>query len=291
MLPWCAENGIHFLQDFTLLKLQEWRSTWKDNALSKSKKQERVRSFFRFCHNNGWSASNPAVSLSRIKVVQNPVQYFSNEDYRKIIGAVPIYGRHEVERTRLRTMTELLRWSALSTIDAVTLERNRLDSDDNLLVHRDKTGQPVFVPLPTYVAKLLRQVPSGPATYPRYFFWSGRGDPSSAVKDWQRAFRRLFLLADLKHQDGTRKRGSPKTFRTTWAVESLLAGVPLETVSKCLGHANTRVTEKHYLPFVQARQLQVIHHVKQSWKSMKPGPPVSERPRRAKSRSTARTMK
>jgi integrase len=34
----------------------------------------------------------------------------------------------------------------------------------------------------------------------------------------------------------------------------LLQGIPIEEVSLLLGHASIRTTEKHYSPWVQARQ-------------------------------------
>jgi site-specific recombinase XerD len=53
-------------------------------------------------------------------------------------------------------------------------------------------------------------------------------------------------------------------FRDTFAVELLLAGVPTEQVSK-LGHASIRVTEKHYSPWVKARQDQLEEAVQKTW--------------------------
>jgi hypothetical protein len=46
-------------------------------------------------------------------------------------------------------------------------------------------------------------------------------------------------------------------FRDTFAVELLLAGVPIDQVSLLLGHSSVKVTEKHYAPFVKARQAQL----------------------------------
>jgi hypothetical protein len=45
--------------------------------------------------------------------------------------------------------------------------------------------------------------------------------------------------------------------RDTLAVELPLAGIPLEQVGALLGHASVRVTEKHYSPWVKARQEQL----------------------------------
>jgi len=51
-------------------------------------------------------------------------------------------------------------------------------------------------------------------------------------------------------------------FRDTFAVELLLSGVPIDQVSLLLGHSSVKVTEKHYSPFVKARQEQLENSVK-----------------------------
>ncbi len=54
-------------------------------------------------------------------------------------------------------------------------------------------------------------------------------------------------------------------FRDTFAIELLLAGVPIDQVSILLGHSSIKITEKHYSPWVKARQEQLESSVKQSW--------------------------
>jgi integrase len=161
-----------------------------------------------------------------------------------------------------------MRWSGLRISDAITLERTRL-VENNLLLCQAKTGTPVFVPLPKDVAESLRTIPPGPKPNPRYFFWTGNGDPRSAAKDWQRSFRRLFNIANITKPDGTRKRCFPHMFRDTFAIELLLAGVPIDQVSILLGHSSIKITEKHYSPWVKARQEQLESSVRKSW--VKPG--------------------
>jgi integrase len=56
--------------------------------------------------------------------------------------------------------------------------------------------------------------------------------------------------------------------RDTFAVELLLAGVSLDKVSKLLGHKSTRVTEKHYAPWVKARKDQLEDEMKTAMKKM-----------------------
>jgi integrase len=129
----------------------------------------------------------------------------------------------------------------------------------------------------------LEDIPPGPKPNPRYFFWSGNGDPKSAVADWQRSYRRLFKSADIRTADGERKRCHPHMFRDTFAVEMLLAGVPIDQVSLLLGHASVKITEKSYAPFVKARQVQLQESVRNAWKV---GPPAGRDPENAPSDSS-----
>ena len=86
----------------------------------------------------------------------------------------------------------------------------------------------------------------------------------STVGNWQRAFKLLFKLAEVPT-------GHAHRFRDTFAVELLLAGIPLERVSILLGHQSTRITEKHYAPWVRERQEQIEEDVRRMWEGEKRG--------------------
>jgi site-specific recombinase XerD len=266
-VPWCHANGLYLLREITLPRLQAWRATWPDGALAAKKKQERVRGFFHFCVRNHWINDHPALGLTRIKADNRPADYFPHNEFAQIVQVTNIYGRNEIERIRLRTLMMLLRWSGLAIRDAVTLERSRLGQDNRLLLRRAKTGVPVMLPLNPVVADALRNIPPGPKPNPRYFFWSGNGDPKSAVSDWQRALRRLFDLAEIKHPDGTKKRCHPHMFRHTFSIELLIAGVPLEDVAQLLGHSSVKTTEKYYASWVKARADRLERVMEEQWKA------------------------
>lgn len=268
-LAWAKVKGLRFLKEIDLSLLRDYRATWKDGAMAKKKKQERLIGFFWFCVRAGWLATNPTQGLGKISVDATPTDYFTRDEFEKIIDATYLYRENRWEQgdsngARLRALTLLMRWSGLRIRDAITLERSRLVGD-SILLYQAKTRTPVYVPLPPDVAETLRIVPPGLRPNPRYFFWSGNGDPKSAVADWQRSYRRLFELADLKSADGTPKRCFPHMFRDTFAVEMLLAGVPLEQVSILLGHKSVKITEKHYAPWVKARQEQLEQNVRKAW--------------------------
>lgn len=277
-LAWCKSEGYKLVREMDLRAVQSFRTSWTDGAMAKKKKQERMTGFFWFCIRSGWLTSNPTNNLGRISVTQAPTDYFTRAEYEKLIDSTYLYRENRGESiggangTRLRTLLMLMRWSGLRIRDAITLERTRL-IHDNLLLYQAKTGTPVYVPLPPQVATALRMIPDGARPNPRYFFWSGNGLPKSAVADWQRSFRRLFKLAGLEQADGSAKRCFPHMLRDTYAVEMLLAGVPIDQVSMLLGHSSVKITEKHYSPWVKARQDQLAASVRNAWSVFGAVPP------------------
>ena len=187
-LAWTRVEGIEYLDELELDTLLNFRNTWKDGPLAKQKKQSRVIGFFWACVRRRYLTENPAIGLGKIKVVQIPTDYFPPDEFERIIAATYIRrgdrggGDVKANQTRLRTMTLLMRWSGLRIRDAVTLERHRLNGD-SLLLYQAKTGTPVYVPLPPHVVEALEDIPPGPKPNPRYFFWSGNGEPEDHVPE------------------------------------------------------------------------------------------------------------
>ena len=58
---------------------------------------------------------------------------------------------------------------------------------------------------------------------------------------------------------------------TLYKYDLLQAGVPMDRVSMLLGHSSIRVTEKHYSPWVRARQEQLEADVRRTWEPVFPG--------------------
>jgi site-specific recombinase XerD len=215
-----------------------------------------MRSFFLYCDRHGWIEKNPSRSLSNIKVDDKPTDYFTPEEMRKVLGAVGKYDTDAATREKLTALILLMRWSGLRIGDAVRLERARLVNGE-ILLYTAKTGTPVFCPLPPNVTSLLEKLSNSNELY---FLWSGQSKKDNAADPFQRHLEKVFKLAKLK------KAAHPHMFRDTFAVELLLVGVPLDQVSKLLGHSSVKITEKHYSPFVKARQEQLRQSVTLAWK-------------------------
>jgi len=272
-LPWCEAHKFNFLDLILPVDLTAFRSTWGNGDVTTHRKHERMHSLFEFCVRNGMLRKNPMAALKKPKTPDIvPTDYFRQDEFTKIIDATHEYdfgGGNDCHHRgdRLRGLTLLMRWSGLSILDATKLERERLskneNGDDQIFLYRAKTGVPVNVVIPPEVGAALRALPN---SNPRYFFWSGGGDPRSAAKSYQRSYWKLFKLANICKPDGSRKRCHPHMFRDTFAVELLLAGVPLDQVSLLLGHSSIKITERHYAPFCKARQEQLAAAVKRAWK-------------------------
>jgi integrase len=267
-LAWCEDHHFKYLKQIGAIELREFRQTWNNHVWTVRRKHERLRRLFAFCVGNGWVERSPMDLLAKPPAPKTtPTNYFTRKEFETIVQATCRYsygGGHDCHYrgTRVRALVLLMGWSGLAIKDAVSLERTRLDQEGCLFLRRAKTNVPVFVPLPPKVVALLQSLPSENSNY---FFWSGRGDVRHATKAYQRSFWKLFRLANLTQPDGSPKRCHSHMLRDTFAVELLLAAVPIEQVSILLGHSSVKMTEKHYLPWVKARQEQLTASVHQAW--------------------------
>ena len=154
-------------------------------------------------------------------------------------------------------MVLLLRYSGLRMQDAACLERGRV-ADGRLFLQTQKTGTVVYCPLPPEVAQrhstLSRTLT--PTTSSGMGGASARQPSRAGIGCSSTCSRRATppIVG-----------GHPHRFRDTFAVSLLLKGVSLESVSKLLGHTSIKVTERHYAPWVKARQEQLEADVRRTW--------------------------
>ena len=228
--------------------------------------QARLKNFLRFCYDNKWLDRVPR--LSSIKAEEAPTLPLTSKEYAKLLASIPdtFSGHHRFapgKAASVRALVQLMRWSGLAIRDAVTLRRDELVFDKAKALHRivtsrQKTGTHVSVPIPKAVAKELRAALNG---NPVYVFWTGQGTETTCVSHWQEDFRKLFKAA------GIVARGNMLShrLRDTFAVDLLEKGVPLEEVSKLLGHESIKTTERHYSKWMKGRQDRLDSLVTATW--------------------------
>jgi integrase/recombinase XerD len=191
---------------------------------------------------------NPAVDLKAPKVRNRPTMPFTQPEMIKILSALNKYAQRAgvANARRLKAFVLMLRYSGMRIGDCVKCSVERIDGN-TLFLYTQKTGTPVRCILPEFV---LQELEATPKSTEGHFFWTGKSKLHSAIGKWQRRLQNLFELAEVE-------RGHAHRFRDTFAVELLLAGIPLERVSVLLGHQSIRITESHYSPWVASRQEQL----------------------------------
>jgi len=139
---------------------------------------------------------------------------------------------------RLAVLLRVLEYSGLRISDAVKLRKDDVKDGKLFLFRQEKTKEPVRVPLPPFVVDLLESLP---LINGKYFFWSGEGKFETAAGNYRRTLRDLRVLIGTNDIH-------PHRWRDTFAVRLLEQNVPIEVVSRLLGHKSIEITQAHYSP-------------------------------------------
>ena len=81
----CQSRGLRYLEELEVDQIADFRSSWKNSANTGSKKLDRVRTFFQFCHSRKWIKENPAEGISGTKFRDRPTLPFSKDQLEKIL--------------------------------------------------------------------------------------------------------------------------------------------------------------------------------------------------------------
>jgi integrase/recombinase XerD len=258
-------HGIILLKDVTARLLTEWRSTWtfKPKSSSPAVHWAVSKTFSKWAFRTDLIEADPSAKLKSLPSERNQVQPLTLEEMQRLLAATDACEFSPVVAYRVKTLILLMRWSGLACMDAATLRRDALGNDNNLTRRRNKTNTEVFVPLPPAVAEMLRALTNDQIDY---FFWNPeRVKKTSIVCEFAVLLRKVFDKAKVSH---SKEEMLSHRFRHTFAVEMLLAGVPIERVSKLLGHKTTRTTEMFYAAWVKERQRKLEAEVKDAWTRM-----------------------
>jgi integrase/recombinase XerD len=265
----CENSRVYTVSGITRELLTAFCASWPDlypSSTTRSKVRERVRSFLRYCYEAQWIARIPP--LPKIKINEPPTIPLTAAEYTRLLDAVYGTVADPTQRAKVHALIQLMRWSGLAIRDALTLKRGEIQFDATKQLHRivtarQKTGTHVSVPIPPDIAQELLAVANGNA---EYVFWSGKGDEESITKNWAKYYIAPLFVAAKIPRSGHRM---SHRLRDTFAVDMLENGVPLEEVSKLLGHESIKTTERSYAKWVKGRQDRLDSLVTAVWKSGK----------------------
>jgi len=286
LISWTAKYNSGKQEDIRLVWLDQldgtilsrWRTEWTGAPLTLRNRWSRVVSFFNWFFRTGKLQKHPCMGLRNFSAQEGTTTPFTAVQFEHLLASVekmplpPNVDRQTRNgwRPRLRALILVMRWLGLAIADAASLKRSELVYDEDtgfwcVDTDRQKTGAPVYVPLPQDVYEELIRVPPERGSHPEYFFLNPYNDINSETARWQRRLRDLFKIADLKDELGGPVRCHSHKLRNTFAAFALASGVPLEHVSKPLGHDSIRTTEKSYAKWIRDRQILVVNSLASSW--------------------------
>jgi site-specific recombinase XerD len=254
LIEFCEAEEIDSVEEIKTEVLDGFRAGRKLAPLTASKELETLRVFLGFCVDRNWAKENAA---KKIKLPRNikptEVVPFTLSEVADIVKACDTFGKTTYERLRVRAMILTLRYTALRIGDVSMLERDRISRDGDrwrIFIRTEKSGQPVFLPVPPDMKAALDCVPV-PTRNPksRYFFWNEQGKPKTHKAHVDRALRSLFKAAGVPSAHAHR-------FRHTLATELLGRGASFEDVADVLGNS-PEIVRKHYGKWSAARQSRI----------------------------------
>jgi site-specific recombinase XerD len=252
----CERQRVYAVQGLTREVLTGYAATWLETYPSSQTRnivRTRLRSFLRYCYEAQWLERIPA--LPKIAVDEPPTMPLTEGEVEDLLAACG--------DPKERALILLMRWTGLAVGDSLRLPRTALQFVPDIgkwrvQTSRQKTGTHVEVVVPDVVADtLLALVRVGPRS--EFFFWDGVSD---IVKTWTK-----YMIAPMFKKAGILKAGNMTShrLRDTFACYYLEKGVPLQDVSKMLGHESIKTTERSYAKWVKSRQARLDSVVMEAW--------------------------
>jgi integrase/recombinase XerD len=252
--------------------LDSWRSAWspdardKDNRLALTTQAAlltRIKAFFSWSVALDHVKKDPAARLPAITTEDSqtwPLTPSQFDELLKATNRLDQEARYKASAVgqHLRAAFLVQRWTGLRIGDVLMLPKtalqgNRLTSAIQKKKNRKPKSAVMTFIVPTQVVEALNSLPKNDSIHAAYFFWSGKGKPHTNTNKWLRKIDRLNEYLDFEDEQNEPLPFRSHMLRDTFAVEMLLAGMPLEKVSKLLGHESVTMTERYYAKWTKAR--------------------------------------
>jgi site-specific recombinase XerD len=249
----CAAKGFRALGDVGPDKLEDFRATRRIQPVTWKVERQMLVTFFGHCLSRKWITLNPAKELRAPRNLKpNEVIPYTLEHERQIREACPRIGGGKYNRSgahyeqlRALAMVLLLEYTALRISDVATFPKEAISWDETtstwrIFLRTQKTGEPVFLPIPESLKVTLDAVPlprNAPHDCP-YYFWNGTTSRRAVVGIAERTLAAVFKKSGVEKAHAHR-------YRHTLATRMLAQGNTFELVADILGNTPEMV-RKHY---------------------------------------------
>lgn len=266
---WTARHGLHFAS-LPRDQVEAYLVFCEAQGLSKATRARRlsaVRQMFRFAHEEGWRADNPALRIKGPGASQRLPGTLGLSDVEKLLDAAKTVGRSPHERLRNCALVELLYATGMRVSELVELPVAAVRGAPRMILVKGKGDKERMVPLSPPAREAVR-------------IWLAARDAQEdlARKAGHAASKFLFpgpgasghltrqhfylLIKDIAAQGGVDPATvTPHTLRHAFATHLLAGGADLRVIQTLLGHADVATTEiyTHVLD-EDLKQLVLKHH-------------------------------
>jgi len=273
---WADHAGVVYVSDVTPALLDEWRGSWaidsgdKETRLALTTQAAlvtRVKAFFRWSTAMEYTGRNPALMLKAITPGDSQTWPLTRTQFNELLKATHKMDADAEYKSakvgeHLRALFQVQRWTGLRVGDVLALPKSALHGNRlSVVIQKKRNRKPgasrVDCILPDHVVTALTSLPLRKEEHPDYFFWSRTCSQQINTNKWVRKIKRLNDYLSFKDEAGQPMEFRSHMLRDTFAVEMLLAGVPLEKVSKLLTHESVTMTERYYAKWTASRRQQL----------------------------------
>ncbi|MDD3679385.1 MAG: tyrosine-type recombinase/integrase [Candidatus Shapirobacteria bacterium] len=204
-----------------------------------SRKLNSIKSFFRFLIDSGVIGQDPADDIAHPKISQKPPRILSPLEYRALRDVC----RND---NRSYAIVELMLQGGLRISEVANLEISDIQ-EDRIIIRPYESHEERVIPLNKAAKRAIEDyLEERPKTKKSTSLFITKNGNSLLVRNIRNSINRYFKIADIDNV-------YVNNLRDTFVVQQLKAGVPLNVVSKIIGHKRVSSTEK-YLQLVEEKE-------------------------------------
>lgn len=270
LLAFASHLAPRHLADATRSDVEDYLVACANEGLSQSTRARRlsaIRQLYRFAHEEGWRADNPAIRIAGPGASRHLPKSLSQADVKALLSAAAETGRNPRDRQRNLLLMELLYATGLRVSELVELPMATVRGDPRMILVKGKGDKERMAPLsPPARAGLtawlkLRDAEEDAARKegkpPNRHLFPGPGAGGHLTRQqFHGLVKEMALKAGLDPAQV-----SPHVLRHAFATHLLSNGADLRVIQTLLGHADLSTTEiyTHVLED-QLKDLVMNHH-------------------------------
>lgn len=216
---------------------------------TRARRLSAIRQLYRFAHEEGWRADNPALRMKGPGSAQRLPKVLTHDEVDRLLDAARDKGRSLQDQIRNRALVELLYATGMRVSELVELPVAAVRGDPRMILVRGKGGKERMVPLsiPAREAAqdwLSRRDATDEADRKAgraasKFLFPGRGAGGHLTRHhFYVLIKQIAALAGVSPSKVT-----PHTLRHAFATHLLAGGADLRVIQTLLGHADVATTE------------------------------------------------